>query len=240
MMQETLLARIVAEGSVHRGSDAYFEGRGFSEKLTGALSLGILPDGLRPFAAEIDEDPCVLACYRYVIPEFRADGGISYLIVRIDASLARSQMPFRLRPVYKLGASKGALWHVCDLFRTDAPMVFICENWSDACSILEAGGAAVALNAIDHILTLWKLLKRMPRITSRTYVLACDNDAYGVIGNENLQKMFDDLGLPARSFGPFPKGVKDCNAWLTTDRDAFVQHVHSFLTRGNPWYPLKN
>lgn len=228
MIEKRTLTQIVNDGIANITGTQFFIRRGLSQKVIRDNSLGYLPEGLLPYRQYIEESPEVLLCYRYVIPDFDEHGGINYLLFRVDSETMSAVLPFEIDSSYGLGDCIRRVWNSKCLYKDGMNVVFITESWTDALSIIQCGGMAVALYRITNVLDLWKILSNRP-LTSIRFVLACDGDYYGRKANKNLGDMLRSLGHYFDTLESFPPGIKDCNEWLTYDKEAFKKAVQSCM-----------
>ena len=225
-MIKDLLSEIVAISEVEVERTDFFMKRGFSTEIIKEYRLGYLPNGLENFATLLNEEKIFLSCYKYVIPNIKDNGEIDYVIFRVDKKTMQNLLPFELDSSYALGNFIGKIWNDKALFSNDGK-IFVTETWTDALSVIQCGGAAIALNRVTNVADLWKkiLLQNMSTVT---FIAACDTDYYGVKTNKNLVNMLNALNYRCRCFDNFPDKIKDCNDWFQIDEDSFCREVTRF------------
>lgn len=202
----------------------------FSKDIIEKFQLGFLAQGLLPYEKYIDEEPKVLECYKYVIPNFSVEGKVDYILFRSDKETERNNLPFELDSTYYLGNYEKNIWnhnHLYQIQRND--ILFISETWTDALSIEDIGYKAIALNRITNVLTLWKKLTNIENVKDSIYVSICDNDYYGNKANNDLKNLFTELGCRVLICNLFPEGIKDCNEWLQNDRGKFKKAIDEYI-----------
>lgn len=230
MLNQKLMHLIIENSKNNACLTKYFESKKFSSSMIDKYKLGFLPKGLLPFGKYIDEDHKVLECYKYVIPDFCADGSVDYIIFRSDKETEKNNFSFELDSTYFLGNYEKNLWNHRQLYKVQKNnILFITETWTDAMSIEEIGYNAIALNRITNILTLWKKLSGIKNIQNKIYVAICDNDYYGKKANYNLKNLFIEIGCRVWVFNLFPEDIKDCNEWLQRDKNKFKEIIDRYI-----------
>ena len=112
-----------------------------------------------------------------------------------------------------------------DILKTaDAQEIFITEGAFDALSVIEAGGAALALNSANNAALLLQILEKQP--TAATFVISLDSDKAGENGAAALIEGFTRLQIPFIT-ADINCGKKDANEALTADRTAFTAAVQA-------------
>lgn len=215
-----LIERIVLDAEKNVCSTNYFKNKGYSNKSIVRYRLGYLKDGLLPYADEIDEDKSILACYKYVIPNYDYENKLTYLILRCDQVSMQEQLSFEIDKTFMLGSFNNNIWNAKHL--KSEQCVFVCETWTDALSVIDCGYNAIALNKINNIVDLWKCIKLYNLINNK-YILFCDNDYYGKKANNNLSKMMKEQKCDYVVIEHFPEEIKDANEWYIYDKNGFVK-----------------
>ncbi|WP_270771138.1 toprim domain-containing protein [Intestinibacter bartlettii] len=215
-----LIEKIVLDAEKNVCNTNYFKDKGYGNKTILRHRLGYLKDGLLPYADEIDEDRMILACYKYVIPNYDFENKLTYLIIRRDEVSMKEQLPFEIDKTFILGNFKNNIWNAKDL--NNEQCVFVCETWTDAISIIDCGYNAIALNKINNIVDLWKCIK-FYNLIHKKYILFCDNDYYGKKTNNNLSKMMESQKCEYIVLNSFPERIKDANEWYIYDKNSFMK-----------------
>lgn len=216
--------KIVNEAKMNINKTDFFKKRGYSLSLIKKYNLGYLYNGMASFSEEINEDPDILKCYKYIIPDYNKYGKVNYLIARCDSETMKKVLNFEIDKNYMVGNCKQSLWN-CKALISDEP-VFICETWTDALSVIDCGFKAIALNRIVNIVSLWKEIKQK-KSAAKNYILFCDNDYYGKKSNDNLKRMLEGEGCKTAAVNGFPQGVKDANEWFIFDKESFCEKLRS-------------
>ena len=206
----SLLKKILYDSVKNIGFTDFFQKKGFKADTIARYQCGFLPDGLAPFSKEIGDNENLLACYKYVIPNFDINDNLNYLLIKGDKNVANENVPFDIDQTYFLGDFYGKLWNEKVLFENH-PVIFIAENWSDALSLINCGCEAISLNRIVNVAELWKILLKHEKSRNHFFVAACDNDYYGQKSNSNLNRIFSSMNCKIIELSEFPDGVKDCN-----------------------------
>ena len=128
-------------------------------------------------------------------------------------------------PKYKNPAGQAAQIFNASALHKD-PVVFITEGSFDALSVIEAGGAAIALNSTSNGKKLIELLKAKP--PKAQLVLCLDNDDSG---QKEAAELGADLTKLNVSFtgGNICGSYKDPNERLNADRDGLVKAVQKVI-----------
>lgn len=114
------------------------------------------------------------------------------------------------------------LFNVNELYNDNGRPVFVTEAAIDALSIIEAGGAAIALNGVGNVRKLiGKIEAKRP---DKTLILALDNDDAGRKATSALAEGLKDHNIPY-VIGEICGDHKDPNEALTNDAEAFRRSV---------------
>ena len=158
-------------------------------------------------------------------PAYRVGGGKSWQVLIIPTEpgscVARNIDPAAEDKERYRNKGASQIFNAQALYSAGKP-VFITEGEIDALSIIEAGGDATGLGSKDNAGKLLSLLKQQP--PARPLIIALDNDKPG---QEAAKVLIDGLTAQGISFYPYnPYGdLKDANAALVADRDAFIAEV---------------
>ena len=106
--------------------------------------------------------------------------------------------------------------------------VFVTEGIFDALSIIEAGGAAIALNSTANRKKFIELLEKEK--SSATIILSLDNDAAGKEATEELKKSLARLNQKYL-VADVCNGYKDANEALVKDYKAFEKAVQESIRK---------
>lgn len=194
---------------------AYLSRRGISYETAHACYIGFDP--------KADPAESGHPAARIIIPF----GGISWTGRAIDPATEK-----RYQKINHKGGGIGlfnqkALYDTADEEEQPSKSyVFITEGAFDALSIIEAGGAAIALNSTSNVNKLLDVLDK--NTTKATLLLSLDNDIAGKKATAELA-----TGLATRNISynvvDICNGHKDPNEALTADRDAFVKAVNNAM-----------
>lgn len=233
MNNKKVLNSIIKKSNYIKQTD-YFEKKGYSEEIIKKFNLGFLPNGLLEYSSAIKEDKAILACYKYVIPQYFKNGNIDYIIFRKDTLIEEKlKIPFKIKKNFILG-NKNKLWNYQYLYSLEENFyIFITENWTDALSVEEIGYRAISLNGVDNIKEFWKIIKELNISKNGKFILICDNDFYGKRTNIFLKNILESLNIKALIYDKFPANIKDCNEWLQEDKKIFKKNIKNFLIENN-------
>ena len=180
-------------------AQAYLTGRGFTE------------DTMRRFNLGYDADK------KAVVIPYGRDG--RYYITR-----AIGEKAYRKPKAAEAGAEP--IYNAACLYAGDAPAVFVVESALCAISIMQAGGAAIALNGTGAE----KLLKQITeQPTQKTLVLCLDNDAAGQEAQRGLADKLTAQGVPFVEYN-VAGAHKDPNEHLQADAAAFAEAVKNGMS----------
>lgn len=115
-----------------------------------------------------------------------------------------------------------AIFNRKTLYDNKTHEVFINEGAIDALSIIEAGGAAVALNSKSNADIFLQALKEKP--TKAVFIICLDNDEAGQKGAETIREGLRKMNLPFIGWN-VSGDHKDPNEALIADRDGFIARV---------------
>ena len=180
-------------------AQAYLTGRGFTE------------DTMRRFNLGYDADK------KAVVIPYGRDG--RYYITR-----AIGEKAYRKPKAAEAGAEP--IYNAACLYAGDAPAVFVVESALCAISIMQEGGAAIALNGTGAE----KLLKQITeQPTQKTLVLCLDNDAAGQEAQRGLADKLTAQGVPFVEYN-VAGAHKDPNEHLQADAAAFAEAVKNGMS----------
>lgn len=175
-------------------AQAYLTGRGFTE------------DTMRRFNLGYDAEK------KAVVIPYGRDG--RYYITR-----AIGEKAYRKPKAAEAGAEP--IYNAACLYAGDAPAVFVVESALCAISIMQEGGAAIALNGTGTE----KLLKQITaQPTQKTLVLCLDNDEAGQEAQRGLADKLTAQGVPFVAYN-VAGAHKDPNEHLQADPAAFAEAV---------------
>lgn len=181
---------------------AYLQSRGISMETAAAYWLGFDP--------QADPAKSNHPCPRLIIPTSKAH----YVGRRIDGVKEYD----KLNPK----GSTPAIFNARVLYSQDVQEVFVTEGVFDALSIIECGGAAVALNSTSNADKFIEQLETRP--TKSVMILCLDNDDAGKKAAPIIKDGLTRLNISyitADIAGRF----KDPNEALTGDREAFIKAI---------------
>lgn len=130
---------------------------------------------------------------------------------------------------YPAGISK-PLWGAGAL-KESAPC-FVCEGQIDALSLMKVGANAVSIGGVSIRTLTTFLAEHRP---SCTLILSIDNDCTGMETTVKLEAELRRMGLPVRIADWSNKHVKDCNEYLTTDMNKFMEDVRRIINECNQY-----
>ena len=195
----------------------YLQGRGISKATAAAYSIGFCREWISPTTekrqkekgSEWRPEPSA----RVIVPVTKSH----YLARAIDDE----HTPKQYRKMNETGGGQVGIFNLAALY-SGAAVVFITEGAFSALSIIEAGGAALALNSTSNADILLQALKAKP--TAATLAISTDNDESG----ERAKKALLD-GLQALQIQAEPANVagtyNDPNDALQAERQAFIDRV---------------
>lgn len=230
---DRLLKEILLESKKYIKETNYFSKKGYTDKVIKKFNLGFLKDGLERYSFELDEDSEILKNYKYVIPQISSENEVEYLLFRKSIeSEEMSKVPFSINKTYKIGNYKKNIWNDSCLYNLEKKSyIFITETWTDALSIEEIGYDAIALNGVNNVAELWKILKKIKNISNIKFISICDDDYYGRKANSNISSLLKSLNYKFAVFDKFPEGIKDCNEWLQLDRTNFEKEINCIIEK---------
>ena len=114
------------------------------------------------------------------------------------------------------------LFNSAALRQSEQP-VFIVESETDALSIYDAGGQAVALCSASNVKKLLDAVKENK--PSQPLIIAPDSDSAGTKAAESLSAGLTDWEISFYRHS-LPEGYKDANEFLTGDKDSFIKWVN--------------
>lgn len=182
--------------------------RGISLETLNRYKVGFVPNWRHPKAPQV-----VSPSPRLIIPT----SPHSYL-----ARDTRQTIP---ADAAKYAKSKVGRVHIFNpaALAADQP-VFVVEGELDALSIIDVGGAAVALGSVSNWKKFAELVKAQP--PTRPIVLALDQDARGQEAEKQLADTLKGLQIPFYRQNITGK-YKDANEALQADRGAFAAAVNA-------------
>lgn len=203
---------------------SYLQARGISKDTAEAYYLGYDPEWISPTVVkrqrEKGNDWTPPGTARVIIPVTK-----SHYIARAIRP-AQSDKAKSLQKMNETGGGGIGIFNSGAMYGNES--VFVVEGVFDALSIIEAGGAAVALNSTANAGKLLQGLEAEP--TRATLIICLDNDPAGRKAAETLRAGLDRLNIghiAANISGRF----KDPNEALTGDRDAFMRAVNEAQAR---------
>lgn len=181
--------------------------RGISLATLNRFNVGFVAAWRHPKAPE-----AVPASPRLIVPTSRS----SYL-----ARDTRRPIPPEAEKYAKSKVGQVHIFNAAALAASDRP-VFVVEGELDALSIIDAGGAAVALGSVSNWKRLLSLVEN--KAPQQPLILALDNDDAGRKAEDSLAEALSAAGIffyRCQIAAPH----KDANAALNTDRPAFAAAV---------------
>lgn len=198
---------------------AYLEGRGISAEVQRSFRVGYVADWISPQAvttAKAKGGKMPPSSPRCIIPRNR----YNYLARDTRENLTDIQKKYA-----KQNTGKTSLFNAAAL---KEDIFFVVEGEIDAMSIVEAGGNACALCSTANRQLLLNALKDGGK--GKSIILMLDNDSAGQQGQAELVKDLQGLGI-AYVVAEYPKGIKDPNQWLMTDREGLKAAIPFFKAK---------
>lgn len=202
-----------------REASFYLSARGISLETAAACGIGFDP------AADPANAPGAMGdeyrphpCPRIIIPTSKGH----YVGRSIDPETPKAFE--KLNPNKEKGAGAPAIFNKNALYAQDVQEIFVTEGAFDALSVIEAGGAALALNSTNNVPLLLQILEKQP--TAATFVICMDSDKAGENGAAALMEGFNRLQIPFIT-ADINCGRKDANEALIADRAAFTAVVQA-------------
>lgn len=126
-------------------------------------------------------------------------------------------------------AGKEPVYNESELDRDSKEPIFITEAPLDSISIMQAGGAAIAIGGTGQD-KIEAALDSRPGLT-RSFIIAFDNpkqDTAGATATEKLKATLEARGIKYITFA-FPDGIKDSNAYLMANKGGFNKAVKEHI-----------
>lgn len=207
--QGTTLKDFFLQAHSNIGNTDYWQKRGLSREIVNYFKLGYVENWKHPKA------PNSLPSPRLIVPT----GANSYLArdTREPENVPEQQKRFTKAKVGNL-----QIFNARALKESKKP-VFIVEGEIDALSIIEAGGAAVALGTVTMTRTLIETVKAAA--PAQPLIIALDNDTAGQRAAQEINEGLAAAGIAHYTFNPCGQ-YKDANEALIKDRDSFVIAVN--------------
>ncbi|MFJ7368277.1 DnaB-like helicase C-terminal domain-containing protein [Lysinibacillus sp. NPDC098008] len=208
----------------HRNVDktAYFKERGLSDDIIHQYKLGYVTEGFN-FVIEnhsdVNEKPSdKFNYYKCILPIWNAEGKCSYFISRIEKNDG-------IDSVTKTHNLSGRTMELLNerylMDGKSREVIFIVEGYFDALSIEDIHYPAIALNGVNNVNRLKRLVEMYhEQLDATQFIVIPDNDTAGEKLIENMRKTtieFDVLQLP--------KQYKDANEFFVADKNGFTQFV---------------
>lgn len=195
---------------------AYLKKRGISVDVASYYQLGYDPVWKNP-KVPADTRSKIPASPRIIIPV--SDSFYIARDIRPD-----SELDERAKKYKKMNVGAAELFNIGTVYGKEPHSVFITEGVFDALSIIEAGGAAVALNSTANAHKLLSTLSDHQPPAGVIFILCLDNDEAGKRAAGVLADGLARMNCPFISANVCG-GYKDPNEALTGDRGAFFEAV---------------
>lgn len=127
-------------------------------------------------------------------------------------------------------AGREPIYNAAELNRETSEPLFIAESPLDAISIMQEGGAAIAIGGTGAD-KLSKALETRSNFT-RAFIIATDSDTAGTGAAGALEDIATAHGISCTRF-IYPDGIKDANAYLMADRGGFNKAVQDTVEKIN-------
>ena len=159
-----------------------------------------------------------------IIPYLGEAGKVVYFIARdttTPPNSGRGQYPKFKKPKQE-NAGKEPPFNAVELEKEGGPL-FITEAQLDALSIIDAGGAAVALGGTGAD----KLLEVLPKNFNREVIIATDNDQAGEKSQKNIAAALHSRGITFKKYA-HRVDCKDINQELLKDKAGLVRKIREY------------
>lgn len=207
---------------------AYFKERGLSDDIIHQYKLGYVTEGFN-FVIEnhsdINEKPSdKFNYYKCILPIWNAEGKCSYFISRIEKNDGIDSVT----KTHNLSGRTIELLNERYLMDgISREVIFIVEGYFDALSIEDIGYPAIALNGVNNVNRLKKLIEmHQEQLEAMYFIIIPDNDTAGEQLIKNINKTnieYDVLELP--------DGYKDANEYFVADKEAFTLFIRKGVDR---------
>ena len=201
---------------------AYLKQRGISTETARRYWVGFDPEADPAKApGAMGADPRQHPAPRIIIP---CSPG-HYIGRSIDPST-----PAQYRKMNNAGGSASDFFNSAALY-DGTPEVFITEGAFDALAVIEAGGAAIAIDSVNNAGAFINLMKTRP--TEAALILCLDSDQPGRTATATIRDGLKGTGLTVIDAGAAINGShKDPNEAFTADREAFTEAVRQARATG--------
>ena len=203
-----IITGYINECAARAGQTDYFSKRGLSADTVQRFSLGYDPN----FDPSAGKAPSCVHWKAVTIPN-----GERFCIIRNIDPTASGNNRYR-----KIGNNR--LWNAQALYTDSRKPVFVVEGELDALSIIEAGGAALALGSATNYQQLLAIVDGRKQGFNKPLVIALDNDEAGNKAADALAE-----GLKNRGVLFYRENVcgnyKDANEALLADREGFIAAI---------------
>lgn len=201
----------------------YLRRRGISEQLANDFNLGFDPEWKNPspkVPASVPSTP------RLIIP--CGDGFSCYIARDIREVIPEREKEYSKPFAKESEAAKIEPFGVSMYIKNadNLKPIYVVEGWADALSIIEVGGAAVALNSISFARSFICNYAKTCRLHDLRLILALDNEDKDGVEAANVV-LAEGLAAAGVSFiVDNPAGdFKDANEALVRDRSGFARRV---------------
>ena len=236
----------------HKEALQHFKDRGLSEDTIKKFLLGYVDGGMNDLLKEYPDNQRGgkgAKHYKYIIPMLRNNKPFNF-IAEIDDRKNTNDYNSKYAKVKKTPTTL----YLEDNLKEDNTCIFICEGYYDALSVEEIGHKAVALGGTSHNIILDHIT---PDVIKRNnyYIVSTDNDKGGREASLRLAKELKQRGVPyvvmfcgcnekgqdlTSEYKALydedninlyeydnPKGYKDFNEFITSDRQGFIELVEA-------------
>ena len=185
--------------------------RGISVATLKAYSVGYVGEWRHP------KSPNAPATPRLIIPNSQR----GYLARDTRGNLTDKEKPYEKQRVGHAG-----IWNLSAMYEASQP-VYVVEGEFDALSVIDAGGMAVALCSVSNAGKFLEEVKSKRPVQG--IIISTDNDQAGIETGAKLSEYLTQAEIFSYRH-ELPKGYKDANAFLMTDREGFTAWVHEGIT----------
>lgn len=211
------------------GKTDYYIKRGLEKETIDRFNLGFLTAQ----TIEKYKTACSLENYFFngdiVIPYSKAGGYFIARETQTAPNQKRADSFMKWKKPKTENAGKEPIYNEAELNKQSKEPIFITEAPLDSISIMQAGGAAIAIGGTGQD-KIEMALDNRPEL-NRSFIIAFDNpkqDKAGATATEKLKAALEARKIKYITF-TFADNIKDCNAYLMADREGFYKAVKEHI-----------